>query len=234
MTDLMLVIFLVLFALLALFAIVGAFLYGRRRPTASEVTVHGTIDSLRSIGELSVYKVLTKEIVTQVDHSWGDFGRKYLEWVYSSRKMAMIFEFEIDFRYDLKRSDFEIIGTGPSSYILKMPPCHYEANVRNIHFYDEQRSKLMPFLLPDLLNGFLGAGFTEEDRNKLFAAARAHAQDQASALIKSLSSDVEASARQTLQAIGRAFGASHVAVEFKKVDGSQLSVHVDQELKKAA
>lgn len=234
MTDLMLIVFFVLFALLALIAVVGTYMYARRRPGGSELTVHSTIESLRAIGELSVYKVLTKEIVTQVDHSWGEFGRRYLEWVYSSRKMAMIFEFEIDFRYDLKRSDFEIIGAGPGSYILKMPPCQYEVKVRNIHFYDEQRSKLLPFLLPDLLNSFFGGGFTEEDRNKLFSAARAHAEDQASALIKSLSSDVETSARQTLQAIGRAFAAKHVAVEFTKVDGSSLSVHLDQRVQKAA
>ncbi len=207
-----------------------------RRPGASRgrTSVHGSLESLRAIGELSVFKALTKEIVTTSDHSWGEFGRKYLDWVYSSRKMAMIFEFEIDFRYDLKRSDFQIIGVGTGSYILHMPPCFYEARVKNIEFYDEQRSKLLPFLLPEFLNGFLGSGFSEDDRNKLFASAKTHAEQRAMRLVKDISSDVETSAKRTLQAIGRAFGASTVAVEFQKTESGRMTVEIDAGIKKAA
>lgn len=222
-------------ALILVAVTVGATVYFlRSRPGRQVTSVHGSLESLRAIGDLSVYKVLTKEIVTTVDHSWGEFGRKYLEWVYSSRKMAIIFEFEIDFRYDLKRSDFQIIGAGSGMFILRMPPCFYEANVKSIQFYDEQRSKLLPFLLPDLLNGFLGAGFTEDDKNRLFSAARAAAEERAKSLIKSISSDVEDSARLTLQAIARAFGATTVAVEFQRPDSARMTLQVDPEMKKAA
>ncbi|MFA7644893.1 MAG: hypothetical protein WCX92_06845, partial [Thermovirgaceae bacterium] len=83
-----------------------------RRPGSSrgrETTIHSSIQQLKSIGQLSVFKVLTKEIVTEVDHSWGEIGKKYFSWILSNRKMAMIFEFVIDFRYDLRSPDFQII-----------------------------------------------------------------------------------------------------------------------------
>ncbi|MDD3133789.1 MAG: DUF4230 domain-containing protein, partial [Synergistales bacterium] len=125
-----------------------------RRPGSSrgrETTIHSSIQQLKSIGQLSVFKVLTKEIVTEVDHSWGEIGKKYFSWILSNRKMAMIFEFVIDFRYDLRSPDFQIIGESEGSYLLRMPSCVYETSIRDIQFYDEQKCKLLPLLLPDLL-----------------------------------------------------------------------------------
>ena len=84
----------------------------RSRRSRNNITIHSTIQHMRSIGHLSVFKVYTKEIVTQMDHTWGDFGTRYLSWVVSGKKMAMIFEFEIDFRYVLRSAQFEIRETG--------------------------------------------------------------------------------------------------------------------------
>jgi len=209
-------------------------LFRRTRKSGSSTTVHSTIEGMRAVGDLSVFKVYTKEIVTELDHSWGDFGKKYLDWIYSSKKMAMIFEFEIEFSYDLRTRDFEIIETGPGAYILRMPPCFHEINIRNIEFYDEQRSRLLPWLLPDLLNSFLGAGFTEEDRNKLVAAASNHAKQRANAMIDKLSSEVEASAKQTLDAIGRSFGARSLTFVFKPVGEGKAHVSIDEQVTAAA
>jgi hypothetical protein len=204
-----------------------------RTPNAS-TSIHSTIEGMRAVGDLSVFKVYTKEIVTEFDHSWGDIGKKYLEWIYSSKKMAMIFEFEIEFRYDLRTRDFEIIETHPGAYILRMPPCFHEIKIRNIEFYDEQRSKLLPWLLPDLLNGFITGGFTEEARNKLVAAARNHAKERANAMIDSLSSEVETSAKQTLHAIGKSFGAQNMTFVFKPNDESSSKILMADNMKVAA
>jgi hypothetical protein len=183
------------------------------RHLAREVTVHSSIQELKSIGQLSVYKVLTKEIVTEVDHSWGEIGKKYLSWILSGKKMAMIFMFEIDFRYDLRSPDFQIVEAD-GGYVFRMPPCLRETSIRDIHFYDEQRSKVIPWLLPDLINSVFGTGFTEEDRNRLKDAARKAAQTQSEALVSTLGSDVEQSAKQTLLALARAFGVEQVRFEF--------------------
>lgn len=218
-----------LLALLIGLSIAVAIMFRRSKPKAVQ-SIHSTIEGMRAVGDLSVFKVYTKEIVTELDHSWGDFGKKYMDWIYSSKKMAMIFEFEIDFRYDLRTREFEIVETTPGDYIIRMPPCFNEISIRNIEFYDEQRSRLLPWLLPDLLNGFLGKGFTEEDRNRLVLAATNHARSRATAMITNLSSKVEASAKQTLTAIGRSFGAQNLSFVFKPADASISHVSIDQQM----
>lgn len=207
---------------IALLAIV-VWLYLKRRP-AAKIEIHSSLQQIRSIGHLSVFKVITKEIVTETDHSWGEFGAKYLSWVLSQKKMAMIFEFEIDFRYDLRSDEFTITEQFDQSYAITMPPCLYDVHIRDIKFYDEQKSRLLPWLLPDLLNGFLLDGFSEDHRNRLVAAAKTHAQDQARHVINNLESEVQASARNTLVSISQAFGADNVHFEFVKQTNPILEI----------
>lgn len=202
-------------------------LLGLRRfsvgPGVRQLTFHSSIEQMRAIGQLSVFKVITKEIVTEVDHTWGETGKKYLSWLLSNKKMAMIFEFEIDFRYDLRSSQFEIVGSN-GNYILKMPPCFYETHIRDIQFYDEQKSRLLPWLLPDLINPIFGNGFSEEDKNHLKNEAKKRAEEQAKKLINSLTSEVEQSAKQTLQSLAKAFGAENVGFDFRRSKEPALTV----------
>lgn len=208
-------------ALLAVAAVAAWWLKTRNKPAPRATpSIQSSIEHMRAVGQLSVFKVVTQEIVTQTDHSWGEFGAKYLSWILSKKKMAIIFEFEIDFRYDLRRPEFQLLPLDHNAgYRVRMPPCFHQAFIRNIQFYDEQRGKLMPWLVPDLLNGFLSAGFTEEDKNHLVAAARSHAETQARELIQNLQSDVRNSAKTTLEAIAKGFGIERLHFEF---DGSNI------------
>lgn len=191
-----------------------------------QITATAAIEELKAIGVLSVFKAVTKEIVTARDHSLGALGKRYLEWLITSKKMAMIFEFEIDFRYDLRRPEFDIVPAADGSVVVRMPPCHHDARIRDIRFYDEQRSRLLPWLLPDLVNGFLSGGFTEEDKNRLVSAAKAHAEAQARSLIDNLQPEVQASAKATLQSLARAFGAEHVLFDFTGGGAPEITVEV--------
>ncbi len=198
-------------------AVLALVIVRRRRSGASkgrETSVHSSIQQLKAIGQLSVFKVFTKEIVTEIDHSWGEIGKKYLSWILSKKKMAMIFEFEIDFRYDLRSPDFQIIEEPEGGYLLRMPSCVHETSIRDIQFYDEQKSKFVPWLLPDLLNTIFGDGFNEQDKNRLKDAARRAAESQAESMILGFGPDVEQSAKQTLRSLARAFGAENVRFEF--------------------
>ncbi|MDH3981675.1 MAG: DUF4230 domain-containing protein, partial [Kiritimatiellaceae bacterium] len=188
------------------------------------------IEQLKAIGQLSVYKVLTKEIVTETDHTWGEFGNRYLSWVLSGKKMAMIFEFEIDFRYNLQSPQFEISEKGEEAYAVTMPPCDYEVHIRDIRFYDEQGTKLLPWLLPDLLNGFISGGFSEEDKNKLVDAAKGHAQKQALELINNIQSEVQKSAKSTLESISRAFGVTDISFMFANQTTTEVEVAVSEKI----
>ena len=179
-----------------------------------EITATAANEELRAIGVLSAFKAVTKEIVTARDHSLGDLGKRYLEWLITSRKMAMIFEFDIDFQYDLRDPSFSVQEDAPGRFRLRMPRCEHVVHVRNVTFYDEQGGKLLPIILPDVVNRILGGGFDEADRNKLMEEAKGQAEKLAQNLARRLSSEVQTSARQTMAMLARSFGAEAVEVEF--------------------
>jgi hypothetical protein len=206
----------------------------KRNKPAKQTRIFSSIERLRAIGQLSVYKVMTKEIVTETDHTWGEFGTRYLSWVLSNKKMAMIFEFVIDFRYNLQSPLFEISETGESAYAITMPPCDYEVHIRDIRFYDEQGAKFLPWLIGDLTKGFLGGGFSEEDKNKLVDAAKGHAEKQALELIDSIQSDVQKSAKSTLESISRAFGVEKIDFVFTTQKAIEVKVAVSEKLAASA
>ncbi len=176
---------------------------------------------LRAIGELSAFRVVTKDILTHTDHSFGDFGRRYLKWAFSQKKLAMVFEFEIDFRFDLRDPALKIetgvlTPQGGRFAHLTLPPCSCNVLLRDLSFYDEQRAKLLPWLLPDLLNGFLPTGFSEADKNQLITSARQHAQSQALLMMERYRRDIEGSATQTLLPIIKALGAREASIRFAR------------------
>ena len=70
---------------------------------------------------MSALKVITKEIVTETEYSFGEFGRKYLRGALSQKKLAMIFEFQIDFRYKLRSPQVSIVMTDAAAR-LTLPP----------------------------------------------------------------------------------------------------------------
>jgi len=210
-------------AIVGVAAAVAVFVVFKRRAKTArprgEVHVYPSIEELRSVGELVAFKMITKEIVTAADHWFGQWGRRYLNWLLSEKKMAMIFEFEIDFRYDLRSNDFVIEQTGEGEYRLGMPKCIYQTHIRDVSFYDEQSSKLLPWLIPDLLNRAFGPGFNETDKNKLKEEAKQQAAHMASDFVDKMRSEVQSSAKQTLETLGKALGAQSVVVDFS---GSEL------------
>lgn len=197
----------------------------KRKKQGQKPHIYTSIEDLRSVGELVVFKIITKEIVTQADHWFGEWGKKYFQWLASTKKMAMIFEFDIDFRYNLRSSDFVIHAEGESNYRLKMPRCFYEIYIRDISFYDEQNAKLLPWLLPDLLNRAFGPGFNESEKNRLKEEARRQAEQMAKTFAEKMQSEVQNSAKQTLEALAKGFGANEVVVDFS--DSELVGIKVE-------
>ena len=187
-----------------------------RRKGGGETAIHASIESMRSVGELVAFKIIAKEIATHSEHLFQDFGKKWMRWLISEKKMAMIFEFEIDFRYDLRSGDFVIDADEEAGRCrLKMPACFYNVQLRNIRFYDEQESRLLPEVLPTLIARVFGGGFSEEDRNRLFEASRRAAEDLAGEYVARLRPEVEQSARETLENMARGLGMKEVSVDFQ-------------------
>jgi len=95
----------------------------------------------------------------------------------------------------------------------------YRTHIRDVYFYDEQSSRLLPWLIPDLLNRAFGPGFNEDDKNRLKEEAKQQAGIMAKDFVEKMRTDVQGSARKTLEALGTAFGARAVTVDF---GGSEL------------
>ncbi len=197
---------------------------GKKGLRGSEIHLHSSIEEIRSVGELVVFKMITKEIVTAADHWFGDFGKRYLTWLLSNKKMAMIFEFEIDFRYDLRSNDFIIEQTEAQTYRLKMPKCFYQTHIRDVNFYDEQSSKLLPWLIPDLLNRAFGPAFSEADKNRLKEEAKQQASHMAGDFVEKMRSEVQNSATKTLETLGKALGAENITADFSNSELVQIKV----------
>jgi len=190
------------------------YLKRNRKSGLGNVTLYSTIEKMESLGTLNVYKVVTKEIVTASDHIFGNFGEKYLRWLISKKKLAMIFTFDIDFSYNLKDSHFGIEELGEGRYLFKMPACRYSLSIKDISFYDEQNGKLLPWLLPDLLASVFSDGFNENDRNSLIKEAKKQVSAIANGMMIELLPDVQKSARTTLEQIAYALNATSIQFDF--------------------
>lgn len=211
------------------FAIAAALLFAWRKKTKTKEEktksrIYSSIEDLRSVGELVVFKIVTKEIVTATEHWFGEWGTKYLQWLASTKKMALIFEFDINFRYDLKSQGFVIQAEGGGKYRLRMPKCFYDIYIRDINFYDEQNAKFLPWLVPDLLNRAFGTGFDESTKNRLKEEAKQQAGRMAKDFVEKMQSEVQASAKQTLEVLGKSFGAESVVVDFSDSELVQTKI----------
>jgi len=190
----------------------------RHRPPNNRTPIQVSIEQMRSVGELVAFKVVTKEVVTRTDHWFGEVGRKYFEWLVSSKKIVMIFEFEIDFRYDLRSREFVIESRGEHDHVLHMPPCYYGISLRNVSFYDEQKAEILPLFVPELVSRLFDRGFDEHGKNQLVEEAKVTAAEMAKSFVRNMRSEVQTSARQTLEVLAKGFGAEHVAFDFSDAD----------------
>jgi hypothetical protein len=179
----------------------------------ARISLGRQIKQMQSIGELSVFRILAKEIVSAEDHRFGESGEKYWSWLLASKKMVMIFEFEVDFRYDLRDQAFGIREVN-GMHRITMPPVKPEIRLRDLSFYDEQQGELLSWALPGLLSKVLGDRFDVKVKNQLKERAKEDVQLLAVDQAKALRSKVEESARQTLELIARGYGVERVAVDF--------------------
>ncbi len=178
--------------------------------------IYSFVENMKSVGELVVFKAFTKEIVTTAENWLGKAGKKYLTWLMSNMKMAMVFQFEINFWYDLRSPDFVVTQAGADNFFVTMPECLYNISIKDISFYDEQSAKLLDWLLPPLISRVFAKDFSEEDKNRLKDEAKLQASAMADHLIKQLSSEIEKSARQTMEMLAKSFGAKSVTLDFSK------------------
>ena len=150
---------------------------------------------LESIGELSVYRAYMKEIVTSVDHVWGDIGKKYFSWMLSEKKLAMVFEFEVDFVYDLLSKDFKVFND-INGFSIEMPKCKYDVKIKDFYFYDEQGTRLK--ILPEFLSSIFDGGVSEDEKNELVKMAIKQVEEISKKVAMDIQLDVDKTTKETI------------------------------------
>lgn len=194
-----------------------AFRMGRKRRTL----VHSCLDSFRSLGKLLVFKIVSKEIVTVEEKAFeGIIGKILPDWIFTRRRIIMIFEFSMNFSYDLRDPVFTISEDEESAFTITMPVPSCDVALKDLSFYDEQKSKFLPIFLPDIINGPLGRSFTVDEKNRLFSEAMKMVNNNAYELLDKYQDDVRASARHTLEGIARSFGAVKADIRFTEAEAS--------------
>ncbi|NLY03334.1 MAG: DUF4230 domain-containing protein [Campylobacter sp.] len=230
--------------LVAFLAVVAVLLFKQNRELKKDKKIPKTevvseITKLKSIGELSVFKIYSKEIVTRKDSPiTSQFWNKLLGWSMTKKQIAVIFEFEIDFIYDLKSKDFTIKEIENGNYKITMPPCKYKFSIKDMKIYDEKNAKFMPFLLPDSINSLFGPSFDESEKNQLIDDAKDEIKTMSVKLINDMGGQIHKSASDTLGTIAKNFGANSVQFEFvdkniAKVDVEDSKVLIDKQVLKS-
>ncbi|ASM37090.1 DUF4230 domain-containing protein [Campylobacter sputorum] len=195
----------------------------------SKPDITSEITNFRSIGELNVFQIISKEIVTKkADAMNGKLWKPLFGWSLSQKQIAIIFGFEINFIYDLRSDEFNIENLQNGEYKITMPPCKYKYSITDMKIYDEKNSKFLPFLLPDSINGLLGVSFSEEDKNKLIDEAKNEVKSISLSMIKDLETKIHKSATDTLNAIANSFGAKNIEYVFQdnKAQSSKVSLDI--------
>ncbi len=207
-----------LIGLLGLFT--GFFIASRRRQK-TRTLIHSCLDSFRSLGKLLVFKIISKEIVTVEENAFeGMIGKVLPDWIFTRKRIIMIFEFSMNFTYDLRDPGFSISSEVENGFTVTMPVPSCDVALKDLSFYDEQKSKFLPIFLPDIINGPLGRSFTVEEKNRLFSEAMKMVNHNAHDLLIKYQDDVRASARNTLEGIARSFGAENARIVFMETEAN--------------
>lgn len=229
-----------IFFIILILAVAVLFIQNKRLKNAGDkgkTQISTDITKLKSVGELSVFKIYSKEIVTKKDSPMTGMFDKLLGWTMTKKQIAVIFEFEIDFIYDLKNKNFEIEHKGDGNFKVKMPPCDYKFSIKDMKIYDEQNSKFMPFLLPDSLNSLFGPSFDESEKNRLIDEAKDEIKSMSVKIINDLGDRIHASASSTIDMMAKSFGAKNLEFEFmdkniNKLDVKDSTIELDSVLEK--
>ena len=179
---------------------------------------------LARIGELRVYRAYMKEIVTSVDHVWGEIGKKYFSWMLSEKKLAMVFEFEVDFVYNLFSKDFKV-EQNQNGLSVTMPRCKYDVKIKDFYFYDEQGTRLK--ILPEFLSSIFDGGVSEDEKNELVKMAIQQVEEIAKKVAKNIQSDVDKTTRATINNLIMGFNEHIDSFKFNEKNISDEQVHIE-------
>ena len=176
-------------------AVLVLFFKSRR---ASSLNVQVSLEKIKEMNELTVMTAYIKEVVTMRTQEGN--------WLSSTGKIILICPYEIEFRYNLRKTKISTTG-GVTTVVL--PPHYVKAIPGKVQFYDERKAAYLSVWSVD---------FKPEERNKLINEAATEAIKQAGVLQGDLQEKVQASAMTTLRALAHAFGTDDIRFVFEGSD----------------
>ena len=205
--------------------LLGYIWYQKKSKTKQSPVKFNVGSHLTRIGELRVYRAYMKEIVTSVDHVWGEIGKKYFSWMLSEKKLAMVFEFEVDFVYNLFSKDFKV-EQNQNGLSVTMPKCKYDVKIKDFYFYDEQGTRLK--ILPEFLSSIFDGGVSEDEKNELVKMAIKQVEEIAKKVAKNIQSDVDKTTRATINNLIMGFNEHIDSFKFNEKNISDEQVHIEK------
>ncbi len=197
---------------------------GKEKAVANTVTQESFITSMKAMGELNAFRIMTKEVITASDHWFGEFGKKYLNWLLSEQRITLVIEFDVDFKYDLNDPQFHIQKSSENSFHITMPACNYEVRIRDMKIHSEDKTELLPWLMPEVIGRVFTGGFSVEAKNKLISETRLQASRFAGDLVKRTTGEAQRSAAATLSMLAQGLGAGRVDFDFTPAGDFQPQV----------
>ena len=204
--------------------LLGFIWYQKKSKTKQNPVKFNVGSYLTRIGELRVYRAYMKEIVTSVDHVWGEIGKKYFSWMLSEKKLAMVFEFEVDFVYNLFSKNFKV-EQNHNGLSVTMPRCKYDVKIKDFYFYDEQGTRLK--ILPEFLSSIFDGGVSEDEKNELVKMAIKQVEEIAKKVAKNIQSDVDTTTRATINNLIIGFDEHIDSFKFNEKNISDEQVHIE-------
>ena len=197
---------------------------GRKRTPAAP-TIESFVTGMRALGELSVFRIMTKEVISSRNHWFGEFGKKYLNWLLSEERITLIMEFDVEFRYDLTDSACRVERFGAESFRITLPPCRHEVFLRDMRIHSEDKPELLPWLMPDLVGRFFTGGFSVDAKNRLIEETRQESKRFAADLVRKVEAEAQNSAVRTLSTLVKGLG--NPRVDFVFTDSPEFRATVD-------
>ncbi|MCK5599284.1 hypothetical protein KAI78_06635 [bacterium] len=186
------------------------------------------IDKIREIGELSFYRLYSKELIVESGKKGGSgFLSLLKKIVVSEKRIIMMMEFVSDFKINLRDPDFHIESSPEEGVVtFYLPTLFYSTHVSEIQFLDEKEMKFLPGILPPIINP--GIKISVEERNILIQEGKEKIMSNVELFLKNNRSDIEKSLQDTLRGIAAGFGIS--VVRFRPSHSSPLMVGMDTEI----
>lgn len=228
------------FFLLLVIAVLGAVVYfmqkqnkklKNKKEESQKPDISSDIINFKNIGELSVFKINSKEIVTCENDVMSGIWKNLFGKLMTKKQISIIFDFEVNFVYDLRDNEMSIEQGLDNSYKVNMPKCKYKYSIKDMKIYDEKNAKLMPYLLPDSVNSLFGGGFSAEEKNQLITTAKEELKKISLKMDEKLQEKIHKSACDTMQSLAKSFGVEKIELAF---NDNLLNYTQDEKLENGA